>query len=485
MSKVPVGKSIAHAYEFLFGRFFQVIGTAWLPALLYAVGYFFWLENSATWLAPLTQDQGLLINGVLATAGFVVLALVVRAVLGISLTQEALGIRKDLALAHFVIGPRELRLFFAQIRLLLLVIVLEIAVVAVVVLGLGAAAKYGSAIAGLPLVAGKPLVVVAAMFVALVIYVAFVLAVLKLSFFLAAVAAVEHRASVRRGWRLAAGSGWRILFVLVGILAPLIAGLCALLYFLVGADLASALQAAGADPAARGHAALQFYAGHAMLISAIVGVVSIVGGALLAGATATAYRTVTGHELEEPEDDAALVAPLIAPVESHDDHGHGGGHDTGHGGHDDHGHGGHDDHGDKGHGHDDHGHGGHDDHGDKGHGHDDHGHGGHDDKGHGHDDHGHDDHGDKGHGHDDHGHGGHDDHGHGHDDHGHGEKAHGDDDHGGGHGDSHGNGHDDHGHGGHDDDGHGDKSHGHDDHGHGDHGHGGHGDGHHHHARAA
>src|SRR5882724_6995967 len=63
MSKVPVGKSIAHAYEFLFGRIFQIIGTAWLPALLYATGYFFWLKNAAGWLAPVTQDHALLTQG--------------------------------------------------------------------------------------------------------------------------------------------------------------------------------------------------------------------------------------------------------------------------------------------------------------------------------------------------------------------------------------------------------------------------------------
>ena len=452
MSKVPVGKSIAHAYEFLFGRFFQIIGTAWLPALLYATGYYFWLKNAAGWMAPLTADHALLFQGIAASLGIAALSLIVRSIIGISLTQEALGVRKDLALAHFVIGPRELRLFFAQIRLILLILVLDIVVVAVIVLGVGAANKYGAAIAHVPQVGGKSLVVVAALVAAVLIYIAFALTVLKLSFLLTAVASVEHRASIRQAWQLAGGSGWRILAVLIGTFLPLAVIVCGAVYALAGADLSAAMQAvhaAGADHVKRSHAMLQFYSDHAMLLSVVFGIVAIVGGALMAGATASAYRTVTGHEEEEPEDDSALVAPLIA---GHDDHGHGGGHDDhGHGGgHDDHGHGG---------GHDDHGHGGgHDDHGHGG-GDDDHGHGG------GHDDHGH------GGGHDDHGHGGgHDDHGHGggHDDHGHGG---GHDDHG------HGGGHDDHAHGGH----------GHDDHGHGhdDHGHGGHGDGHHHHARAA
>lgn len=466
MNKVPVGRSISHAYSFLFGRFFQIIGTAWLPALLYAVGYYFWAQNAPSWLAPLTQDRTLLINGAAATLGFFVLALVVRSVVGIALTQEALGIRNDFALAHFVLGPRELRLFFAQIRLILVIAILEIVVIAVAVLGVGAAAKYGATLLpAMPQLGGRSPVLVGALVLACVLYIWFFLTLLRLTFLLTAVASVEHQASVRRGYQLTRGSGWRILLVILGTALPFILVAGGVVYWLGGADLATAMQAA--PGVARSHAMLRFYADHAMMMAILVGVATVIAGALMAGATATAYRETTGHQADEPEDDAALVAPLLAPVAGHDDHGHGG-HDEP-AGHDDHGLGGHDNHGG---GHDDHGHGGHDDHvhggGDHGHGdghgghqehagHDDHGHGG-GDHGHGDDDDGDDDdeHDDHGHGDDDHGHGGHEDHGHGHSDHGHG--------------------HGDHGHA---DKAHGDHGHGHDDHGHG------HGDGHHHHAKAA
>ncbi len=222
MEKVPVGRSITHAYEFLFGRIFQIIGTVWLPALLYATGYYFWLQNAATWLAPITHDQAALTRGIAATCGIFLLALVCRAVIGIALTQEALGIRHDILLAHFVVGPRETRLIFAQIRLALIVVVLDVALAAVVVMGLGAAAaKYGAATPPAPLIAGKSLVVNGAVLAAVLLYVAFVLAVLKLSFLLTAVASVERHAKIRRAWQLAGGSGWRIVLVLLGVLLPL------------------------------------------------------------------------------------------------------------------------------------------------------------------------------------------------------------------------------------------------------------------------
>ena len=69
MEKVPVGKSIAHAYEFLFGRFFQIIGTAWLPAALYAGAVYLCFQTSVTWLAPLTKDSNLLTHGIVVTLG--------------------------------------------------------------------------------------------------------------------------------------------------------------------------------------------------------------------------------------------------------------------------------------------------------------------------------------------------------------------------------------------------------------------------------
>ncbi len=455
MEKVPVGRSISHAYEFLFGRIFPILGTAWLPALLYATACYFWFQNTVTWLAPVAQDHTVLMHGIAATVGLGLVALVTRAVLGISLTQEALGIRHDILLAHFVIGPRETRLVFAQLRLLLLIALLYAVTLAVIVMGVGAAVKYGTKIPHVPMVGGTSLAVIGAVVAAVLLYIAFVLTILKLSFLLNAVAAVERHASIRRGWHLAGGSGWRILIVLVSVFAPLALLVWGGMYFAFGADLTTIGHIAA--PVARMHATLQFYADHAFVFAVLAGISALVGGALYAGATAAAYRTVTGHEEPEPADDDALVAPLLmpvpVPVEDHApvDHGHHVDHvdhvvplpleepapaDHGHGSHDDHGH--EDPHGHGGHAeshggsHDHgHGHGGHDsahghaqdedsdndDDDDAGDGDGSHGenHGGHDSHGHG--DHGHKSHDDHGHG--DHGHKSHDDHG-GDDDHGHG-----------------------------------------------------------------
>jgi hypothetical protein len=363
-------------------------------------------------------------------AGMVVWALAalaffaaIRSVLGISLTQEAFGIRKDLTLAHFVVGPRELRLFFGYARYYLLFFVLHVAVVLLCVAALWAAKTYG----GKLVVNGYAVALPLARLFCVVLIAAFALSMLRLFFMLAPVAAAEHRTRLSRAWEISHNSTWRILFTCIGTFLPLMVAGWAALYFLIGAgplqDLVHALQARPGDPSP----VLDFAAGHAAMLATFGAVAGVIGAALLAGASACAYRATTGHEDPEPEDDAALVAPLLTPVEPahpvvppHPEETH----DHGHGGHDDHGHGGHDhghqesqasddDEGGEGHGHGDHGH---------GHSHDDHGHGHNDahasqdeddddeddhdaDKGHGgHDDHGHGDHGHGSQGHDDHGH---------------------------------------------------------------------------------
>jgi len=448
MSKVPVGASIAHAYEFLFGRFFQIIGTAWVPALLYGLGYFIFLGA----FQPLTPGQP---PNAAAVAAFAVPALaafafflVIRSVLGISLTQEALGVRKDLTLAHFVIGPRELRLFFGYLRFYIVFFVLYIVVLAVSFGAVFLARRYGAGLLPKMAVGGKPVAVVAALALMVVLVIWFILSMIRLMFLLPPIASAEHRTRLSRAWSLTRGSTLRIFIVLIGTFLPAMIVIGVAVYYLIGpAEFTALGQAFQHMKPGNPPLLAVFLSKHAPMLSLIVGVSTAINAALLAGASAAAYRTVTGHEDPELEDDAALVAPLLEPAEPHGhheepavDHGHG---DNGHGGHEDHGHGGHDDHGHG--GHEDHGHGheepsGHDDHAAP---EEDHGHGGHEDHGHGnggHDDHGHGGHDDHGHGgHDDHGHGGHDSHGHhahaDHDESGHGHDGHRD------HGQGH-NGHD-------------------------------------------
>ena len=416
MQKIAVGKSIARAYGFLFGRIFQIIGLGWLPALIYAGGYYYFLQHLPASMQFDPRNMAALgpTLGIYGAAGLA--ALLIHSVLAIALTQQALGVRKDVALAHFVIGPRELRLSLAMIRLYFLFVVGYVALIVLAIaasvvagrfMGGGAAAQaLGTHASSAALMFhGSPLIAYAVGVVIFVLFVAFVLAILRMAYLIAPVAAVDHHASLMESWRLTKGSAWRIVLVILGIFIPaaILAG-CAI-WFLAGSGLANAVHDMQAVQPPNSRILMQFESANAFVFACIAGIALVVMAALQAGATAAGYRMATGHDEEEREDDDALVAPLMVPA--HHDDGHGGGHDDhghddhGHGSQEDHAHGGHDDHG-----HDEHGQaGGHDEQGHGG-GHDDNGQGGRNDHGHAEDD-GHDD---NGHGHDDHGHGGGDGH---------------------------------------------------------------------------
>src|SRR3569833_286493 len=190
--RVPVGSSIAHAYVFLLQNLTNVIGTAWLPALIYGTGYFLFFQHSHERKPAERQDLASIVltafTGILAVA----CTLIIRAVIGISLTQEALGVRKDFTLAHFVIGPRELRLFFAYVRFYILAALLYVAVIAVSVGAMYVAQHYGAALAPNIRPGGFPLAGLGAALVSIVLFVWYVLELLRLFFLLAAVASAEH-----------------------------------------------------------------------------------------------------------------------------------------------------------------------------------------------------------------------------------------------------------------------------------------------------
>jgi hypothetical protein len=323
MEKVPVGRSIAHAYEFLFGRFFQIIGTAWLPAVLYGAGYFVLLSNAQTWVN--VSDPGSQARTAGIVLGFLLVATLVHAVIAISLTQEALGVRKDLTLAHLVVGPRELRLFFGFVRYYVLFAVLYALVLALCFGAVFAARKYGAGLAPKFALHGTPVAVLAAGAFAIILLVWFWLSMLRLLFLLAPVASVEHKLRLSRAWELTRGSTLRTFIVLVVVFLPVgIAAWAANRYMLAPVAMGSPPHGKPAEMLAH---ILQFYGANALPLAALSGVLAIVNGALLAGASAAAYRTVTHHEDPEPEDDVALVTPLLvpeAPQHADNDHdGHG------------------------------------------------------------------------------------------------------------------------------------------------------------------
>lgn len=382
MNKVSVGRSIARAYGFLFGRIFTIAGLSWVGVLFYAALSFVLLQRMGAMPAEAVRaaamaghPQAALFHLAIALSGLLIVAGI-----AVSLSRAALGEGGGFKIAHFTIGGRELRYFLAMLRLYVLVIVLAAA---------GAfAVKYmpagvEMATVQLPQLAQWPVLHAAHIAVAALTAVLILFAMLRFGFLLIPVAAVEEHASLARAWSLSGGNTWRILAVMLAVLLPAYALLFAGEYALLGQPLLDAYRGLfAAWPNGRG-AVLQFYMGHGGIFAAGAGVKLALVLSLLTGAGAAAYRTLTGAD--ESAMEMSGMADRGHDMQGHDDRGH-------------------DVHGHEEHGHDMHGHdaNGHDDHGHDAHGHDDHGHNGHEI--HGHEDHGHDAHGHEEHGHDDHGH---------------------------------------------------------------------------------
>src|SRR6185295_18171837 len=127
--------------------------------------------------------------------------------------------------------------------------------------------------------------------VAFVVGVTFLLAILRLSFLLAPIAAVEHRAGLLQSWRLTKGNAWRIVVILLAIFVPVWILAVAGIWFFVGDAMQKALQDMTATQPWDGKILMQFEAAYAFVFAAVGGVALVVASALQAGATAAAYRT--------------------------------------------------------------------------------------------------------------------------------------------------------------------------------------------------
>jgi len=338
MQKIAVARTIARAYGFLFGRIFSIIGLAWLPALIYAGGAYLLPPHLDSVMRSAHASTGTMVQNVFVYLGLVAAVFLLHAVIAISLTQQALGMRKEFALAHFVVGPRELRLTLAYLRLYVIFIVGCIALGAGAALGTMQAMQFAAAGGKTALsVNGVSLLPAGFVVVVLVLVVAFLLMILRLAFLIAPVAAVAQRASLVQSWRLTSGSGWRIVVVVLCVFVPVLLLAATGLWLWSGNALLSAVHDMMATQPLDATILARFEATHAFGLAAAGGVVLIIMAALQAGATAEAYRTVTGHD---EADDAPAMAhhdddhghESEAPTFEHDAEDHGHGHqDEGHG----------------------------------------------------------------------------------------------------------------------------------------------------------
>ena len=311
MDKIPVGKTIAEAYGFAFGRFPGNLGVVWLPAaLVIAVAWYVVPSYMTAWMAMIPKlgsqlDPSVILNGMQQFYRAIILMwiaiILLRAEMMLGLTRRALGLGTPLGFVFISLGKSFWRLSGAYFAVMIIlwtaetVLVIGLIVVALVVGGIGAILASGDkdAIAVLIGVIGG--IAVIGLFCAL-----FYIAV-RLTFLLTPVIVAEERFDLIRPWRLAGGNFWRIFAIGVAVFVPLmlLIGIVSVPLYIVALLPFPHLALSSQDPAAAAQNLETFFttlfanmrAHWYILVPLSVAASTLIYG-IAAGAAASAYRAL-------------------------------------------------------------------------------------------------------------------------------------------------------------------------------------------------
>jgi len=282
MNKLPAGPTIRFAYSFAFGQLGTIIGLIWAPMVVIAVLRFLPYGLGDTALSP-DQNLAAFNAAQLRIVVFGLASLFFYACVCVSVTQQALGLRKGTAIFHFAVGRTELRLWSGFMLLTLILGALLVGVVlatdgVVMLLARSGNAALAQGAMGWMLFAGA----CAVMFV-----------LVRLSFLLVPISVAEGTMGFERGWRLTSGNFWRISGILFVVTLPVVIVTVGGIIGLIGEDLAKLAAVAPKLTQEVLQNRMQVILGHHMPM--MIGIDLIAAPFLLGltlGASAFAYKTL-------------------------------------------------------------------------------------------------------------------------------------------------------------------------------------------------
>ena len=299
MKKLPIEATVAAAYKFFFQNIISIIGTVWLPTLLFlalaagcvaAIVPHAWL--SGNFVLP-DDPQAFFRDRIVVIAIAVPLlafaGLVIGAMVRVGILRLALGQTQGVTLIWFSLGSQVWRMVASVFLFLFAWIALEFTGIVVI----GAVSAGFAALNASPLVSslGTAVLILAILLGAFYI-------MLRLFFFLPAVIVAENRIGVSRAWALGQGNVLRILVVILAVVIPIymIAGF-ALYAAVIPVVLGAAMHMAPTeDAAANAAAGIAFLKSLLPLLPAFL-IIELVAGIVLFGtlwgAIGKAYQAVT------------------------------------------------------------------------------------------------------------------------------------------------------------------------------------------------
>lgn len=281
MKKLPVGEAIRFAYNFTFSQLGTIIGLVWIPLVVIAVLQFLPYGMGD---AVLSREDNPAAYGSaqLRAILFMFVIVLMYACIFVSVTQQALGLRKGGAIYHFAMGRTELRMWGTLLLLGAIMTMLLLAVALLTTVGVIAVAKSADRALAVPV--ENALLFIGAC--------AFIFVTVRLGFLLAPATVVEKKIGFESSWKLSRGNFWRISLVIFVVTLPIAVLVFAAQYALMGREIVAVMQP-GVDLATFTARLEPVIARHAPeLIGVNLIVAPFVYGLFLA-TTAFAYRTLS------------------------------------------------------------------------------------------------------------------------------------------------------------------------------------------------
>ena len=286
MNKIPVGKTVAFAYNFLFTRFGTVVGITALPALLAAAVDYLVRSYISAEDTPSTAGTNLLIS----IAGMAI-TLFIWAVTSVGIIRAALGQPLGSSAYYFPVGTVELRMFGAMLRFWLGVVVL--------IFLASLLSGFAFMLAGVPLDGSSEPEPSAALLIAgLITWAAFgytIYTIVRMGFLLSPTVVCESK-GLQRSNDLTRGNFWRIVAILLALILPILFLLsivgAVILRAALGNDYQRIIEDDGMDELMR--RAEEAIAQNVLLWEVFNMMIFILAAGLIYGAAAYAYQAVTG-----------------------------------------------------------------------------------------------------------------------------------------------------------------------------------------------
>jgi hypothetical protein len=296
MQKIPVGQTIALAYQFLFARIGTIIGIAWLPAVLSSAASYLISTYAAMHRAELQAGEPQATGAYIAVSALGLLVTIFMAsVVAVAITRQVLGQGSSGVVLYFAAGRSEWRMLAANIRYLLSIFALVSLAALITILAF--------LLSGTPLEAPEKIQPSAATILAgLISWFVFLYAfatILRVGFLLPPAVVAEERSGLRRSYELTKGNFWRALAVVLALGLPL-----ALL--VLGGEAAVLRAALGPDFARMAPTEFMQRAGQAMEAKLLpwtifTTVIFILGSGLIYSGAAFAYRAAAGNQPQRPD----------------------------------------------------------------------------------------------------------------------------------------------------------------------------------------